>query len=809
MPFQSVSRLLAGLAVALAAAQAAVIVDASKAAAPPGALPFATGGRSADGHVLAVNSRYLLLDGKPWFPVMGEFQYTRYPAENWEEEILKMKAGGVRIISTYIFWIHHEEIEGQFDWSGRRDLRHFVELAAMHGMYVWVRVGPWDHGEVRNGGLPDWLLRNTKIRQNDAAYLKYVRRFYGEIGRQLQGLFWKDDGPIVGVQIENEYHSRGAGKGEEHILTLRKMARDAGLDAPFYSITGWDDAAIPSRDVIPVFGGYPDGFWYRPLTPLPPSPDYFFSPNRLDENVGEDLCARRPDIDARVAPYPFFTAEMGGGMELAYHRRPLMTADDIAALDVVKLGSGVTLYGYYMFHGGTNPDGKKTTLQESQVTGYPQDLPVKSYDFQAPLGEFGQMHPSFRGLKTFHLFLRDFGPALAPMTAYFPEDMPTGKQDRETPRVAVRSDAQSGFIFLNNYQKDHPLPRQTGFQVQLKLASGTVSVPRQAVDIPSGAYTFWPVNMPLGGAVLEQATAQPLCRLDDPDMYLFFAWPGIAPEFVFQPGDGVEIEAPQARVKREAGRVAIDGISPGLATAIQIRTKDGHSTQILVLSREQAQNVWKAPLEGRERLVYSPADVYFDGDRIHLSTTDAAKLSFAVFPSLDREVAGFRHTGNEGIFNGYAAAVEPIHVEAEVRQVQEAGRAAPVRLGKEVAMAPEEAAFKGAARWSIRVPDVKSADVGEVLLRITYQGDVARIYAAGRLITDDFYHGAPWEIGLRGIPASDLKQGLELQILPLRQDAPIYLATGVKPLIPAGGQVAQLAEVRVLPEYRAVADVRP
>ena len=791
MTIPSAFRLLAGLAAALVVAQAAVVVDASKAAAPPQALPFAAGGRSPDGHVLAVNSRYLVLDGKPWFPVMGEFQYARYPAENWEQEILKMKAGGVRIISTYIFWIHHEECEGQFDWSGRRDLHRFAELAGKHGMFVWVRVGPWDHGEVRNGGLPDWLVQKTKTRENDATYLKYVQRFYGEIGRQLTGLFWKDGGPIVGV------------------LTLRKMVREAGMDAPFYSITGWDDAVIPSRDVIPVFGGYPDGFWYRPLTPLPPSPDYFFSPNRCDENVAEDLCARRPDIDARVAPYPFFTAEMGGGMELAYHRRPLMTADDIAALDVVKLGSGVTLYGYYMFHGGTNPDGKMTTLQESQVTGYPQDLPVKSYDFQAPLGEFGQMHPSFRDLKTFHLFLRDFGPALAPMTAYFPGEMPIGKLDRETPRVAVRSDSQSGFIFLNNYQKDHPLPQQKGLQVQLKLASGTMNVPRQAVDIPSGAYTFWPVNLPVGGAVLAYATAQPLCRLEDPDTYFFFAWPGIAPEFVFQPGDGVEIEAPQARVKREAGRVAIDGISPGLATAIEIRTKDGHSTRILVLSREQARNIWKAPLGGRERLIYSLADVYFDGDQIHLSSTDAARLNFAVFPSLDREVAGFRRTEDEGIFKGYAGAVEPIHVEAEVRQVQEAGKAAPVRMGKEVAMAPEEAAFDGAARWSIRVPDVKSAAVGEVLLRITYQGDIARIYAGGRLITDDFYHGAPWEIGLRGIPAADLKQGLELKILPLRQDAPIYLATGVKPVIPAGGQVAQVTEVRLLPEYRAVADVRP
>jgi hypothetical protein len=720
-----------------------------------------------------------------------------------------MKAGGIRIVSTYIFWIHHEEIEGQFDWSGRRDLHRFVELARKHGLYVWARIGPWDHGEVRNGGLPDWLLQQTKTRQSDPEYLKYVRRFYGEIGRQLAGLFWKDGGPIIGVQIENEYHSRGPAEGEGHLLTLRKMAREVGIDAPFYSITGWDDAVIPERDLIPVFGGYPDGFWYRPLSPLPPSPAYFFSPIRADENVRDDLSSKRPDIDARVAPYPFFTAEMAGGMELAYHRRPLMTSDDIAALDIAKLGSGVTLYGYYMFHGGTNPEGKATTLQESQATGYPQDLPVKSYDFQAPLGEFGQMHPSFRDLKSIHLFLQDFGSVLAPMTAYFPARMPTGKQDRETPRVAVRSDSQAGFVFLNNYQKDRPLPIQKAVQVQLKMASGTIRVPRQPIDIPSGAYTFWPVNLPAGGALLEHATAQPLCRLDDPDTFLFFAWPGIAPEFVFQASADASIESLGGHVTRAGGHIVIDALAPGLSPAIEIRRKDGRRTQILVLSREQARNIWKARLGERERLIYSPADVYFEADRVHLNSTDPAQLRFGILPDLERDPEGFHGAGSEGVFKSYAATVEPVHAEAEVRAVRKPALAGPVRMGKEVATAPEESAFDGAARWKIRVPDVKSPAVEKLLLRVVYQGDIARIYAGKRLITDDFYHGAPWEIGLEDIAAADLKQGLELEILPLRGDAPIYLASAAKPSIPSGGQVARVAEVRVMPVYQAIAAIHP
>jgi beta-galactosidase len=120
-----------------------------------------------------------------------------------------MKAGGVQVVSTYIFWIHHEEIEGQFDWTGQRDLRHFVELCKENGLYVYLRIGPWDHGEARNGGFPDWLLnKKIPLRRNDPQYLKYVSRFYGQIGSQIKGLLWQDGGPILGVQIENEYGDR-------------------------------------------------------------------------------------------------------------------------------------------------------------------------------------------------------------------------------------------------------------------------------------------------------------------------------------------------------------------------------------------------------------------------------------------------------------------------------------------------------------------------------------------------------------------------------------------------------------------------
>ena len=90
-----------------------------------------------------------------------------------------------------------------------------------------------------------------------------------------------------------------------------------------------------------------------------------------------------------------------------------------------------------------------------------------------------------------------------------------------------------------------------------------------------------------------------------------------------------------------------------------------------------------------------------------------------------------------------------------------------------------------------------------------YQGDVARLYAGNRLITDDFYHGVPWEIGLRSIPRADLERGLVLKILPLRAHAPIYVGGAGLPAIPEAGQVAKLTGVRVVPEYHSVAELRP
>ena len=801
-------------------------IDASVAPAAPETgylhLGSSQAGVSPGRHVISVNSRYLILDRKPWLPVMGEFHFSRYPERYWEEEILKMKAGGVQIVATYLFWIHHEEVEGQFDWSGQRDLRKFVELCARHGLYVYPRIGPWAHGEVRNGGLPDWLLKKGPARVNSPVYLSYVHKYFEQIGRELKGLLWKDGGPVIGIQLENEYSNRSANGGAAHISKLKSMAIEAGLDVPLYTVTGWDNAVYPPREVIPVFGGYPDEFWSGSLQELPPDPEgvyqFHVAPTHGDSGILQAASGKSEDV--QLWHYPRFTAELGGGMQVAYHRRPVISADDIPPMALVQLGSGINLIGYYMFHGGTNPSGKLTTLQESQATGYPNDLPVKSYDFQAPLREFGQMNGSFRKLKIIHQFVADFGSYLAPMTADAPDAASGAAHNLTAPRVVARTQGDHGFLFFNNYLRNAPLPGQTGVQVALKLPSGTIVIPRSPVNIPSQAYFFWPVNLDLGGAVLKYATAQPFARLNDGKIeYCFFTLSaGIPPEFVFSSGTVASLEAKTGRVSRAAGQISVDGLAPSTSTAINLRTRAGTSVRIVLLSEDQAGNSWKISLHGREHMLMTPADVFVDGETVHLRAREPSAFSFSVFPDVEEKPAcsaPLRKTGIDGLFTSYSASVAAREVTAKVEKLRDPAPSSAVKMGPPfdwrpapVAAAPDDADFEKAGVWRLTLPKGALDGLSDLFIDIHYLGDMGRLYEGARLLDDNFFNGTTWEVGLKRFAPEMLSDGAELKILPLRKDAPIYMPKASWPDFGPNSEIAEVEAVRVSPEYEVELRVR-
>lgn len=784
--------------------------------APPHISGFKMGeSRRPDGVTLTLDSNSLRLDGKPWTPVMAEFHYARYPESEWREELLKMKAGGVDIVSTYVFWIYHEEIEGRWDWSGRRNLRHFVELCQEVGLKVMVRCGPWDHGEVRNGGFPDWLVQTGwQLRSDDTNYLAAVKLLYEQINGQLSGLLWRDGGPVIGIQLENEYEGPA-----EHLLALKRLARAAGLDVPFYTRTGWPAlrSPMPFGEILPLYSVYAVGFWDRQLTPMPENywTGYQFSRWRADDNIIADLSGQ-PGIQdpPGLDQYPYLTCEIGGGMMSSYHRRIFINPLDVESTALVKLGDGSVSLGYYMYHGGINPDGKLTTLQESQATGYWNDMPVKNYDFQAPLGAYGQIRPQYHWLRRLHLFLHEWGADLAGMPATLPKQRPRGKNDLSTLRWDVRSDGQAGFVFVNNYQRLQPMPPETNVQFTIQLPSGMLTFPEQPVTVPSDACFFWPFNLDLGrGVRLAWATAQPVTAVDDgSNRTVFFAEiPGMPAGFAFNRNSGLKNFS--GKISRGHGRLLIGHVKPGPRPALQVSGTNGSTVSLVLLSDRDSLALWKGDWQGCDRVFLTHAGLVLDGTQLRLTSEDRADLNIGVYPS---PVAVTFHDEvlrrkDHGIFGEFTPdAPRPEVYRATLKQIQPAGplrKIIPGKIAQPVAAAPDEADFNAAAVWKVRLPSGIDPET-DPILRLHYLGDVARVTLNGKLLTDDFYNGKPFDIGLRRYAPGILTGDLEVAILPLQKNAPIYLANEAQPEFGNKPGVALLNDVEIVPRYQVQLNAR-
>lgn len=637
----------------------------------------------------------LIIDGKRVVPVMGEIHYSRIPENEWAAEVHKMKEGGVTIIATYVFWNHIEEQQGIFDWSGQRNLRRFIEVCQAEQMPVCLRIGPFCHGEVRCGGIPDWTVNSgCRLRSMDPKFLGYVETLYRQIFTQIQGLQWKDGGPVIATQFDNEYRGDGA-----YLMALKKMAQRIGYDLPFYTRTGWPELSKPTPfgEMIPLYGDYADGFWDRQTTEGVGNywKAFHFTSSPTSGAIGSEQLVYDDSKKQDESQYPYFTCELGGGMMTSYSRRVYLYPEDAYSMALVKLGSGSNLLGYYMYHGGTNPEGHLTYLNEEQrtlVTNY-NDMPVKNYDFQAPLGEFGQANPHYYGLRPLHLFMHDFGEQLAPMEAQFPTaDIAPKQYDDTYLRWSYRTtpfpsgegrEGVPAFVFINNYERFANLSTKKG--VQFEVCG--VKFPKRPITIPAGTMTLFPVNMPVGNALLSYATAQPVAMRDG--KIWFEKKAGITAEFC--------INGKVQSIKRTS-------------TEKPFATVGGMSLYLI-------------------------------------STADAEHL--------------FLEEDNYQL---------PI-ANCQFAKQREADAPRTITIGRaKVAESPVDADFDAAALYRITLPTDSIARQG--LMQICYRGDVARLYANGRLIADNFYNGRPFLMGLWRLPA-DLTE-LELRILPLQKEMPVY-----------------------------------
>ena len=626
---------------------------------------------SPDGQTIMVDANGFIINGKHTIPVMGEMHYARVPQSDWRREIRKMKAGGITILSTYVFWIHHEAEQGVWNWDDNRNLRRFIEICREEQMPVVLRVGPFCHGEVYQGGFPDWLVekaqadaRNYKLRSTAPGFLKATENLYNNIFAQIKGLLWKDGGPIIGMQIENE--CRGPWN---YYSALKDIALKAGFDLPFYTRTGWPklNGKEVFGEMLPLYGDYADGFWDRKLTDMPGEypAAFIMKDTRLSGVIATETFGTNQDtkMEASDLSYPYLTCELGGGMMPAYHRRINMSGKEIKPLAICKLGSGSNLPGYYMYHGGTNPYCEAHTMAETQassVTNY-NDMPHMSYDFQSPLGEMGQLNETaYHESRLLHQMLQDWG-----------EELCTTHVDTLSEHYARRG----SFEFYNDY-------------VRILNESGTSYVT--------------PRNLNIDNVVVESAMAEPFCKTERTTYF-------------------VEIE----------GKTPVLNINGKRYIAKLNKTFKADGQEFCVLSRKKAYTAFK--IDGKLMFAKHGGVLYKDGkDIVEEYWTEKNIKSKA---SLNKDKAQLRD----------------------------------VKMGSQkVAAMPVEDDFAHAAEMPL---DIKTTDANNQFLKITYKGDVARVYADGRLVEDNFWNGKPMLVRISDI----IGKHAVLKILPLGKDYPIYL----------------------------------
>ena len=300
----------------------------------------------------------ILIDGKPKQIISGAIHYFRVLPELWDDRLLKAKQCGLNTIETYMCWNLHEPKEGAFNFEGLLDFVAFIERAHALGLWVIVRPGPYICAEWDNGGLPSWLMtkEGLRFRCMNKPYLAALEPFLREVSTRLKQLQYTENGPVIAVQVENEYGSFG--NDREYLRTVRQIFIDHGLTVPLFTSDGPNDlfiqgGTIPELTMTLNFGSNPEGA---------------FPVGRKYRPEGPDCCME------------FWN----GWFDYWGEKHHVRDVEDAAKTleKMLEMGASVN---FYMFHGGTNFNfwnGANSVNNKLQPT-------VTSYDYDAALSECG------------------------------------------------------------------------------------------------------------------------------------------------------------------------------------------------------------------------------------------------------------------------------------------------------------------------------------------------------------------------------------------------------------------------------------
>lgn len=319
-------------------------------------------------HTFELSKTEFLLDGKPFQIISGEMHPARIPREYWKHRIQMAKAMGCNTVAAYVFWNYHEQEPGHFDFSsGNHNIAEFIQLAQEEGMWVLLRPGPYVCAEWEFGGLPPYLLRtpDIKVRCMDPRYMEAVERYVSAVATQVKPLLVSQGGPVIMVQVENEYGSYGNDK--QYLRRLKELWQQNGIDVPFYTADGPTAFMLEAGTVDSAAIGLDSGS----------SDADFAAANR-----------QNPDV-------PAFSSESYPGW-LTHWGEKWAKPDPAGILREVKfLMDKQHSFNLYVIHGGTNFG--FSAGANAGGKGYEPDL--TSYDYDAPINEQGNATPKYMELR--------------------------------------------------------------------------------------------------------------------------------------------------------------------------------------------------------------------------------------------------------------------------------------------------------------------------------------------------------------------------------------------------------------------------
>ena len=330
-------------------------------------MPATSMAAKKNGGNFTIGKGTFLLNGEPFIVKAAEVHYPRIPRPYWEHRIKMCKALGMNAVCIYIFWNIHEQAEGQFDFTGNNDVAEFCRLAQKNGMYVIVRPGPYVCAEWEMGGLPWWLLKkkDIKLRERDPYFMERVKIFEEKVGEQLAPLTIQNGGPIIMVQVENEYGSYGEDK--PYVSEIRDCLR--GIYGKELALFQCDWSSNFEKN------GLDDLVWTMN-----------FGTGANIDNQFRRLGELRPDAPKMCSEFWSGWFDKWGAR---HETRP--AKDMVDGMDEM-LSKGIS-FSLYMTHGGTSFG----HWAGANSPGFAPD--VTSYDYDAPINEWGLATPKFWELR--------------------------------------------------------------------------------------------------------------------------------------------------------------------------------------------------------------------------------------------------------------------------------------------------------------------------------------------------------------------------------------------------------------------------